>query len=995
MEKKIKSCYYEVNGKKFLVGDNSELLMEIGKNHRFYIDFESDENFEAEFIKEKRKPISTVKWAYILQYSFSKLKNDDSKEDIWGYFIKENGTTVVDKYGIGKNYFQSNEILFNPTSQENNFWEGSAYQLLVFVDDPSDGISFPFMAVKSSPGIRGVYFDKQNIVENNSEFGINDGYYNYNTTIRLYMSTHMLPLKSLPHDKNLISDGIDIDLTGEWKDFELTVELLDEISDTETQASSVTREYSCGDKYKFILDEPLIKEELSKHSGEQSSLNANTNFIIPINIELDWKDKFHKNYKQYPTKKYYVLVIIENKKTKVKYYNYPTNLTWNHTVENEIKELPTSHFFAVKYNSFDFILKEFEDKKTNQIQYIGDVLYQKKEFDPCGYSQIMITDEANQNRKPYILFDEDKLNSGGDNTSQTFDVIRGDNTSNVIISLKNLHNKNVFCNGVMLPKNQKHDTKENVFLMDTVLAAKRLGDDFERVEDKDHKKQLRKSDIKITKENETDTDVITDPTKPAYEVEKLQNLVVDTDYEYIGEDKLKLKLKYLYNKSYDNEILNYLSQDQKILQYNEFGKLVANIWVVRYLIKLTKSEDFFQTYFVPVSTCRYPNQIVKIRVFPDMKWVLNFNYNIEEPLYYNDSPTQLDYFDRSKNEFDDLSGNIRRAEEASIKKRVASAYHNLKSGFAFSLDCEVSGEAPIHLSKAFSEKYRNTLKPIFDIIEFLDNKLGVSKAKEEDERQTRTSASYVKRKGIRDLPVSFELKPPSLGIGASIGYSTDKNYIQTWGIEGRIIAAPLIGAEVRLDLLALGSKIKPWGVILDALDIAAWAAESLSGGRLEVDYKIEIVFESEVNLVGRKIGEDEETGESTYEKYGNIKCNFAEGLKGAIGDFNVQGIIKGRIEMSAKIEIKSKLTRKNIEPQEDKYNKKDELSIGAKAESYISLTIPTKCNAEGALDVDGYFSGVKLEFWFRATLHADETSSEPNYNKKIIDSIPINKTLKF
>ena len=70
-----------------------------------------------------------------------------------------------------------------------------------------------------------------------------------------------------------------------------------------------------------------------------------------------------------------------------------------------------------------------------------------------------------------------------------------------------------------------------------------------------------------------------------------------------------------------------------------------------------------------------------------------------------------------------------------------------------------------------------------------------------------------------------------------------------------------------------------------------------------------------------------------------------------------------------------------------KYNKKDELSIGAKAESYISLTIPTKCNAEGALDVDGYFSGVKLEFWFRATLHADETSSEPNYNKKIIDEL--------
>ncbi len=297
------------------------------------------------------------------------------------------------------------------------------------------------------------------------------------------------------------------------------------------------------------------------------------------------------------------------------------------------------------------------------------------------------------------------------------------------------------------------------------------------------------------------------------------------------------------------------------------------------------------------------------------------------------------------------------------------------------------------LSKAFSEKYRNTLKPIFDIIEFLDNKLGVSKAKEEDERQTRTSASYVKRKGIRDLPVSFELKPPSLGIGASIGYSTDKNYIQTWGIEGRIIAAPLIGAEVRLDLLALGSKIKPWGVILDALDIAAWAAESLSGGRLEVDYKIEIVFESEVNLVGRKIGEDEETGESTYEKYGNIKCNFAEGLKGTVGDFNVQGIIKGRIEMSAKIQWKTKIEKYNMKAQTT-------FDIGVKAESSFTLTIPTKLNRNGDLDVDGYFSGVVFEAWFKisVSIKGDEDENEngePDIKKQIIDGSPFKTNIKF
>lgn len=854
MEKKIKSCYYEVNGKKFLVGDNSELLMEIGKNHRFYIDFESDENFEAEFIKEKRKPISTVKWAYILQYSFSKLKNDDSKEDIWGYFIKENGTTVVDKYGIGKNYFQSNEILFNPTSQENNFWEGSAYQLLVFVDDPSDGISFPFMAVKSSPGIRGVYFDKQNIVENNSEFGINDGYYNYNTTIRLYMSTHMLPLKSLPHDKNLISDGIDIDLTGEWKDFELTIELLDEISDTQTQASSVTREYSCGDKYKFILDEPLIKEELSKHSGEQSSLNANTNFIIPINIELDWKDKFHKNHKQYPTKKYYVLVIIENKKTNVKYYNYPTNLTWKQTVDNKIEVIPTSHFFAVKYNSFDFILKEFEDKKTNQIQYIGDVLYQKKEFDPCGYSQIEITDKASKDRKPFIFFDEDKLSSSGDKTSETFDVIRGDEKQDIIISLKNLHNKNVFCNGVMLPKNQKHDTKENVFLMDTVLAAKRLGDDFERVEDKDHKKQLRKSDIKITKENETDTDVITDSTKPAYDVEKLQNFVINRDYEYSGEDKLTLKLNYIYNKTYDNDILRAIGYeiDNNYSLLNLKTEEVA--WVARYIFW---KEHYVQQYFVPVSTCRYPNQIIKTRIFPDLEWWINVKYQTEKPIYVRQSPNyEHRVFTTEKNQNQKLAGERKKEENQNwnIKKKE------------YQLDFEavfkINGvEKPLIPGDGFpilnAINFLVKAYEIFKEITFADETeageasiangtaittVGVPPAK-------RMSQRWTARKGMGS-PIRIEVSPPSFSGGIQGKFAQSKSKINQIGAFYYLEFAtkPLFSIKGELDLLFYAQFIGPIGQAMYRLSQIVKKVNYLTLGAVKIDYYLNIGAKVDFNF---------------------------------------------------------------------------------------------------------------------------------------------------
>lgn len=485
---------------------------------------------------------------------------------------------------------------------------------------------------------------------------------------------------------------------------------------------------------------------------------------------------------------------------------------------------------------------------------------------------------------------------------------------------------------------------------------------------------------------------IVDVFKPL-SIAGIQGLAESTDYVISeADDFITLKLKYIYNKTYDNELLNYLAQDQTVFDGGEWGKLAANLWVVRYLIKVFKKEELFQTYFVPVSTCRYPNQIIKIRVFPDMKWVFNFNFNIEQPLYYNNTPTQLDYYERGENEFDDLSGNIRREREKAVKNRKSSTSHNLETGFAFSLDCEVSNKAPIHLSLAFSKKLRNLLEPIYSVRNFLDKYLGASKAKEEDEKKSKTDRNYLQRKGIREFPISFEIKPPSLGIGLGIGYATTNQSISTWGIEGRIIANPLIGAKIRLDLLALGSKIKPWGIILDILDLAAWAAESLSGGKLEIGYKIKIVFEGDISLGGRKIGQDGETDEEIYEKYGNIKYNFIE--KAKVGDFSVSGEVKGRIEMSAKIQFKTKI---------NKYKTKAVragLDIGVKAESSFKVTIPTKLNNEGNFDVDCFFSGVLFEAWFKisASIGGDEDEDEngkPDISKQIIDGIPFNTEVKI
>ncbi|MGG6231139.1 hypothetical protein [Tenacibaculum sp. SDUM215027] len=191
----------------------------------------------------------------------------------------------------------------------------------------------------------------------------------------------------------------------------------------------------------------------------------------------------------------------------------------------------------------------------------------------------------------------------------------------------------------------------------------------------------------------------------------------------------------------------------------------------------------------------------------------------------------------------------------------------------------------------------------------------------------------------------------------------------------------------------MGSKLKPWGVIIDALDIAAWLAESLSNGSLEIDYKIDVVFESQIKLVGKKTGTDPKTGEPQYEKYANLKYNFTN--KYLDPNFSLQGIIKGSVEMSFSIRFQAKVKDWGQNPEEDKYNKKAELKAGIKGSSYVTLTVPTELNSEGNLDVDLFFSGVKIEIWFKASIDSENPDGKPNYSKKMIPKADLKKTIEF
>lgn len=592
-------------------------------------------------------------------------------------------------------------------------------------------------------------------------------------------------------------------------------------------------------------------------------------------------------------------------------------------------------------------------------------MYQKKEFDPCGYSQIEITDKSSKDRKPFIFFDEEKLSSSGDLTSQTFDIIRGDEKKDVIIALKKLQNKNVFCNGVMLPKNKKHNIKENVFLMDNVLAAKRLGDDFERIEDKSHKKQLRKSNIDITKENETDTDVIADSEKPAYEVEKVQNFVLGTDYEYVGEDSLKLKLKYIYNKTYDNTILKAIGYeiDDKYSLINLKDEEVA--WVARYIFW---KDHFVQQYFVPVSTCRYPNQIIKTKVFPDFEWWINFKYKTESPVFVRQSPKYKHrVFTTQDNQNQKLAGE-RRTEHSNNWKLKKKEY-DLEFEAGFKIDGE---EKPLIPGDGFPViNAINVLLKAYEIfkeITFADEAEagetaianGTARTTEGTPPSRNMSNRWNTRKGA-GLPIRIEVSPPSVSGGIYGKFAQSKSRVNQIGAfyNLEIAAKPLFSIKGELDLLFYAQFIGPIGQAMYILSQIVKKVNYLTLGAVKIDYYINVGAKVDFNLEVK-----------------SVEYHSIDGWSGG----EIQFYIPSEIYLNAGVDINASI--------EGIGSAEAEARIEGKAEFETRATYDKRNNkCPSLLKFNGLSGKVWLQFSVKDKTQKDtgDPEDEPDHTFSIID----------
>ncbi len=389
-----------------------------------------------------------------------------------------------------------------------------------------------------------------------------------------------------------------------------------------------------------------------------------------------------------------------------------------------------------------------------------------------------------------------------------------------------------------------------------------------------------------------------------------------------------------------------------------------------------------QTYFVPISSCRYPNQVARIRVYPDMKWIINFNYNIKTPLYYKANTPLAEYYSGYNEGKENTANNNKRKDI--LNKSISNHLQHFvgrKTSFGLYVECEVSDKETIKLGDEFAEKFRKMCAPLFWMVNTLDSSIGVSNAKEE---QARLKASPNTKKGLlgrlNKMPMEFELMPPSIGVGLGVNYGVSQTGAITYELDGRLKADPILGASVKLDILALGSKFKPWGAIIDALDMASWLANFCSAGKVEVNYELYFQLTSKINLVGT----DSKDGKT---KPANITYNFAD--KNYKGDIALQGYLEGKLVMSASFQYKilmEKGKQVSLKEDEGKRRKAFEMGIWVDGKAIVTLTFGHSFGKQDNWDSDFYFSGVTLDIRIKAggfTKEEKDLPLVPRVEKKI------------
>ncbi|MEY8758274.1 hypothetical protein [Chryseobacterium tongliaoense] len=468
----------------------------------------------------------------------------------------------------------------------------------------------------------------------------------------------------------------------------------------------------------------------------------------------------------------------------------------------------SSRELLVPYDTLSSLLGQFETQKNNQIQYIGDIQYKKREYDPCGYSKITIKDEEDGDRTPLVIFDEEDTKNPIDRTSQIFGITAGDKRKKISITLDKLTTKDVFCQGLLLDEGQKHTVQTNVFQVNKVFAAQRDSAGFNTQTDKTHSQQQQNADITPTNENRTDTDVI--KTNKSYNPSQVQQWTAGTDYKFEGDSKMLLMPKYNYNKTFlQGRTSTYTANAANIL------------WLFNYFIL---NEDLAQNYFVPISTCRYPNQIAKIKVYPDIEWEVAFLITIGRG-----------YTGKIKYTRERLN-----AHHQNYNMRYLGSELNIDATQSSNLGWVLKAKAVEN-----GKEHEIGIESVKKVVDTAVAAFNMTRQYFEVFNPGNSDGTPSLAQSRRVIEVDFAIDPPNVGfaLGWKFGKASNNEIVPIY--TGGLRADPLIGLTVVVDLVPLIKFLGPIGRVISwIIQFIEW----LSKSDLYITFEVSFPVKADLSL---------------------------------------------------------------------------------------------------------------------------------------------------
>lgn len=401
-----------------------------------------------------------------------------------------------------------------------------------------------------------------------------------------------------------------------------------------------------------------------------------------------------------------------------------------------------------------------------------------------------------------------------------------------------------------MDEGQKHTQDKNVFQVDKVYSAFFRGEIT--TPDSTHKQQQKDAGLPTTVENSKDTDVIiTDNVFNPSEAQQWQDGI---DYKIESAKEITLKLRYLYNKTYENTFAKLLGYTIDTVYSTSQIEIQSMAWLARYIFM---QEGYKQIFFLPISTCRYPNQIAKIEVYPDFEWWINFKYKTETPVSVKQNPNyKYRVFTSVDNQNQKLAGE-RRSEQSKNWKFKEKKYE-LEFEALYKINNEerelIPGDGfPVLNAIKFLLKTYEIVKAITFADETAESESsianGTANTSEGRAPERKMSQRWQQRKA-KGFPFRIELGMPTFSGGINGKFSQSKKQIGSIGsfYYLEIAAKPLFTFKGEVDLLFYAQFIGPIGQAMYRISQIVKKVNYLTLGAVHIDYYIYVGFKAELNI---------------------------------------------------------------------------------------------------------------------------------------------------